>query len=128
MSSNVYGEQLRQRRRDARLTQEQLADLAGIAKTTLRNAEAGRNMPRPQHAAAIDAVLDGVVSGDMKLPEDVERERTVREEIALQLEAAAEWYPESVFPSSSQNPDAIAGRAMRYAYQNAARIARGEDL
>lgn len=53
----------------------------------------------------------------------------VRERIAAGLEAAAStWYPESVFQPGSQEPDGIAGNAMRHAYVTAARLVREHRL
>lgn len=46
------------------------------------------------------------------------------EHIAEQLDAMADYYLETVFPSHSDSRDAISGTAMRHAYRQAAKIAR----
>jgi hypothetical protein len=49
-------------------------------------------------------------------------EARVRAEVAEQLRAYALNYPAEVFPPDSDVRDAIAGTAMRHAYNNAARL------
>lgn len=52
----------------------------------------------------------------------------LREQIAAQVEAIADNYPEDVFPPGSTSRDGISGTAMRHAYRNAARsIREGQD-
>jgi hypothetical protein len=46
------------------------------------------------------------------------------EAIAAELDAYADNYPTDIFPADSTTSDAIAAKAMRHAYPNAARIAR----
>lgn len=48
----------------------------------------------------------------------------LREQIAAQVEAIADNYPEDVFPADSTSCDGISGTAMRHAYRNAARSIR----
>jgi hypothetical protein len=51
----------------------------------------------------------------------------LREQIAAAVEAIADNYPEDVFPPDSTTVDAIAAKAMRHAYRNAARTIREGD-
>ena len=66
--SRNLGQRIRARRRDLRLTQRQLADLAGVAERTVIAAEAGRPGLRVGHLAQILGVLGldlrAVRSGD----------------------------------------------------------------
>lgn len=56
-------------------------------------------------------------------------EAMVREGLAREYEAMLLQYPESIFPpptSDDETPDIYSASAMRTAYRNAAKIARGE--
>jgi hypothetical protein len=46
-----------------------------------------------------------------------------RSQAATDVRQAVEWYPEDVFPADSEDRSAIAGTAMRHAYEQAAQIA-----
>ena len=124
----TFGEQIKRRRRATGLTQEQLADLAGVSRTTLRNAERGRHHPRGGRAEALLGVLERAESGELlsacERCADIEARTAdlVRGEIADLLEALVDAFPEELFPDDPRTPEAL--RVMRQSYRNAARIAR----
>ncbi|MER7213538.1 helix-turn-helix transcriptional regulator [Streptosporangium sp. NPDC000239] len=117
--AETYGEQLKRRRCAAELTQQDLATLAGISRTTVRNLESGKHAPRPAIAEAIWAALD-----QSERDEQAAHVAGTAERIARRLDTLANNYPEDLFPDDDSTPEAI--RVMRRIYRHAARIARGE--
>ena len=56
LDHRAWGVQLRRRREDLGLTREQLAELAGVAASTIRNTETGRHAPTRKIALSLQAV------------------------------------------------------------------------
>ncbi|MFI2240945.1 helix-turn-helix domain-containing protein [Streptomyces chrestomyceticus] len=57
-SRTAYGEELRERREAAGLTQERLSERAVMSRTHIAHIEAGRRKPAPDDARRLDQVLD----------------------------------------------------------------------
>ncbi|MFI0262107.1 Scr1 family TA system antitoxin-like transcriptional regulator [Streptomyces sp. NPDC017056] len=57
-SRTAYGQELRERREAAGLTQEQLSELAVMSRTHIAHIEAGRRKPAPDDARRLDRVLN----------------------------------------------------------------------
>lgn len=55
--SNIYGVWLREQREAARLTQQQLADLAVMTRSHIAHIEAGRRIPSKEDARRLDTAL-----------------------------------------------------------------------
>lgn len=55
---DYLGDRLTERRSEARLTQEQLAELVGVSRQTVSFWEQGRSYPTLPHAAKLQEVLD----------------------------------------------------------------------
>ena len=133
--SESFGEEVNRRRRalDPKVGQEALASLADVSRNTISNLERGAvdhtKFTELRIRKALDQLENGsgrplpLVSKDIKFAIE---ERT-RDEIARQIEAQLNAYPESVFPEGSDSPEGRYIAAMRHAYRTAARIARGED-
>jgi len=56
--SNTYGEWLKEKRRAAGLTQQELADVAVMTRSHIAHIEAGRRMPSKEDARRLDTVLN----------------------------------------------------------------------
>lgn len=56
LDRRAWGMQLRRRREELGLTREQLAELAGVAASTIRNVETGRHAPTRKIALSLQAV------------------------------------------------------------------------
>jgi transcriptional regulator with XRE-family HTH domain len=68
--SNTYGDWLKQQRETARLTQQQLADMAIMTRSHIAHIEAGRRIPSKEDARRLDRALN---TGDVLssfLPQD----------------------------------------------------------
>lgn len=67
MTPQIIGGRLRSLRRDAGLTQQQVADRVYLSRETVTNYEQGRHMPRPETlvllADAFGVTLDFLVRG-----------------------------------------------------------------
>lgn len=122
-SRKAYGEELRQRREKAGLTQEQLSERAVMSRTHIAHIEAGRRRPSPDDARRLDQVLntgglfarflpslDGriVLADDFDQVRLLERQTTMIREYGatlvpglLQTEAYARAVFRSFFPPKS---------------------------
>lgn len=58
MDAAAFGRQLRGLREAAGLSQDALAALVGVSKTTIQNWEAGLAVPRSDYIATVSAVLE----------------------------------------------------------------------
>lgn len=130
MSEETFAQEIRRRRDVLRLSQAELAKLAGVARNTISNIERGQGETDRRVVYVLRGVLDATESGvgatqmrpARRLPEPV------RESIARTFDALVDALSEDLVPADSTTAEAVAIRATRRAYQNAARIARGEDL
>lgn len=129
MSVETLGQEMRRRRRKLLLSQADLAELADVSRNTISNLERGHSQTDKRIVQALRDVLDAAESdgASRTRPKNYPID-TVRESIARTLDALAQAIPEDLFPTDSASPEAMAVRATRRAYLNAARIARGEDL
>ena len=126
MSEDSFGVEVRQRRVLLRMSQGDLARLAGVSRNTIGNVEQGRGQTE---SLTIQALRDALAVAESENPSTrAERIDPVRESIARIFDALVDALPEDLAPADSMSPESIAIRATRRAYINAARIARGEDL
>lgn len=96
-------------------------------QTQVSKVESGTN------AITIDILHSFAVALEVRMtdlleetPTDVQPLPPTNEQFAQRLDAMADMYPEFAFPENSKSPAARAAAAMRHAYRNAARIARGQ--
>jgi transcriptional regulator with XRE-family HTH domain len=66
--AQALGAQIRQHRRARKMTQQQLADAAGLSLRMIQDTEAGKHKPQPQNLVALRSALE--IEGDAKQTED----------------------------------------------------------
>lgn len=81
MPSSTIPRNLRQARKAAHVTQQALADLLGMDRTSMSRIETGRRVPSPDQAAAIEAHF-GVPAGHFQWAADPVLEETIRRIVA----------------------------------------------
>ncbi len=101
--TETYGQSIRRRRIACGLSQQDLADLAGVAKSTLRNVETGR-VSVPRLADEIEGVLTRAENGAMAAKASVDGEGArclvyVAGDGSRHLIDADRWSPDSLHPS-----------------------------
>ncbi|WP_149829298.1 helix-turn-helix domain-containing protein [Streptomyces tailanensis] len=96
----IYGDWLKQKREEAGLTQQQLADMAVMTRSHISHIEAGRRVPSKEDARRLDKALNtgNVLSSflpqdDVALPDYFEAVRALEQQAVMIREFAVSFVP-----------------------------------